>query len=152
MIKNIHSILIRSCQKRCAYTISLTYIAHALGIIFSHQQRNNFTFIFSVFKPLRKLTTLNPREVAEQLLEKALFPQSHRRLLRKLRECTNFCEDFHERFGCAGAKLVENFSKRSETDLKLCIWLTYFGPDWSKIWESLPPWKSFAFTIYYGRV
>ena len=43
-----------------------------------------------------------------------------------LESCENapiFCEDFHERLGAGGDKLVENFSKRSETDFKLCIWL-----------------------------
>ena len=101
-------------------------------------------FFFSVFKSLRKLTTLNPREVAEQLLEKALFPQSHRRLLRKLRECTNFLWRFPRTVG--GRTGATNWWKTSQNDRKQISnfasgWVVgYFGPNWSKIWESFLPY------------
>ena len=67
-----------------------------------------------------------------------------------LGSCENapiFCEDFHERLDDGGDKLVENFSKRSETDFRNFAsgWLTLapIGQRYGKV----PTWKSFAFTI-----
>ena len=65
------------------------------------------------------------------VLRKSFSAQSHRRLLRKFPECRNFLRRFPRTVGWlpldgCGTNWRKLF-KRSETDSKLCIWLSYFG-------------------------
>ena len=61
------------------------------------------------------------------VLRKSFSAQSHRRLLRKFPECRRFPRTvgWLPLDGC-GTNWRKLF-KRSETDSKLCIWLSYFG-------------------------
>ena len=65
------------------------------------------------------------------VLRKSFSAQSHRRLLRKFPECRNFLQRFPRTVGWlpldgCGTNWRKLF-KRSETDSKLCIWLSYVG-------------------------
>ena len=69
------------------------------------------------------------------MLEKLFFAQYLSR--SSLESCSNapiFRASFPRRVG--GGTNWRKVFKRSETDSKLRIWLTYFGPNRSKIWES----------------
>ena len=87
----------------------------------SHRQKNGKFLYF--------------QEFAEHLFEKLFFAQYHSR--SSLESCSNapiFRASFPRRVG--GGTNWRKVFKRSETDSKLRIWLTYFGPNRSKVWES----------------